>query len=181
MLVGCDQLFQLDRVNEPTGPSSDAMTADGGLASCPADYVEVDELPYRYRAATSPAVWQAADDDCRDDSETAITHLPVFASSGELAVFALRFFVGSPPPPYLHAGYARDIDQDPNSFRPVTGGAMVSGLWASSEPNNLGGTETVTAVEIDSRALEDGSPTSVRSYVCVCDGVPANERFNLAP
>jgi hypothetical protein len=150
---------------------------DALLANCPAGYEAYPGLKYQYRVAAAPATWQLAEDDCRDDTAEAITHLPLFTDAPQLDVFSGYFFNVDPSPFYLFAGYARDQVGGP--FRGVTGAVIPAELWEQNEPNNLGGVETVTAVERESRRLEDVRPDLAKPYVCVCDGRTASETFNL--
>ena len=173
MCAGCDWVFRIDRV-------TDKPDAADVLATCPTSYAHLIGLPYRYRSSSANADWKTAEDSCRNDSVGAITHLPVFGSVAELAVFADHFFALPSPPPYLHAGYARDLAADVRAFRAVTDGPILPELWGQSEPNNLSGADTVTGVEIDSRRIDDLPPTRSYPYVCVCDGVSATAMFSLS-
>ena len=139
--------------------------------------------PYRFRA--EPKEWVQADQDCRDHSETAVTHLPVFDDLDELQAFReARRSIMDEARWVSPAGYARNRGGNPDVFRAVTSGQIdrASPLWATGEPTGgVDGNETVTYVGWDV-PLFDAPPMWVHgpeAYLCQCDGVPATRRFVL--
>jgi hypothetical protein len=182
-LIGCDKLFDVDHVDSP---STDAQVFDvspDASFPCPGSYIAFPEAPEvsRYRWGSPKVTWQAAELDCEDDSPFLVTHLVVFDRPGEMAVVrdTLDGMFGGFA---AHAGYARNVLDNPYEFYAVTGEALpVSGPpWNMNEPTGVIGAGEETTVRFESFAdLTDQPWDSAFSFLCECDQRPVTKTFQL--
>ncbi len=174
-LAGCDQGFGLAPVTQDADPES-----------CPAQgYAAIPGGSTLYRIGLEPHDWLYANEDCRKDSETGVTHLAVF--DGIVELDAVRDAVSAAMPGQLtwraSVGYGRDRMSDPTAFYAVTGEPIPldSTLWTLGEPNNGRGLydEPVTHIGFEYRLTDSPVPGDPSLYVCECDRVPAIASFNF--
>lgn len=170
-LSGCDRLFSGDYV-----PLADAAGED-----CPTTYT-VGVGAKRYRSVEAANDWSYADADCRDDTTTSITHLPVFETVAELD--ELRTLLVTPRSWTVPVGYARNIGEAPPVYRAVTGGLLStsSPLWEPSEPDGANLPDETAVYVTGQVRLFDAPPlwnAGPFPYICQCDGIPATEVFDL--
>jgi hypothetical protein len=180
-LIGCDKLFDVDHVAKP--PVDAAETFFDAPEPCPNIYTEWPEAPIvsRYRWVGQSIEWAAAEADCEDDSRGHITHLVVFDQPGEMAVLR-DHLVNMFGQFNSHAGYARNVLEDPFEFYAVTGEALPrSGPpWNANEPTGVVGSGEETTTRIESGAdLTDQPWSHPVSYVCECDHRPVTRTFML--
>jgi hypothetical protein len=183
-LAGCDKLFDVDHVGAPADDAmADAETFFDAPEQCPGVYKEIPGTPdtSRYLWVGMNIEWAAAEADCEGHTRTKVTHLVVFEEIGEmLAVRAqLDMMFGQFA---SHAGYARNVQDDPFQFFSVTGDALpTSGPpWNPNEPTGLVGVGEETTVRFESlRDLTDQPYAHPVSYLCECDHRPVTKTFTL--
>ena len=176
LATGCDGVFGLERTYAPSDAAIDAEP-------CPMTYSAVTGATHVYRLEMEMRLWIDAEEDCRNDSASGITHLVTFRDAAEL--HALQAGFGAQFPFIrVHVGYARNVGAAPLdklSFQAVTMGPAPMDSWDSVEPNNTsagGIQETVTSVT-GNEDLADDNPNTPRPYVCSCDGISARRDFAL--
>ncbi len=193
-LAGCDLVYGLeDRADARIDTMPDAPPE-----ACPADgsYVPIPDAPKHstYRIVETNRVdWQEAFDDCRNDTDTGVTHLIVFDDSTELTYVQLASPTRPPVSSWVSwGGYARNYDEPPFEFTSVTGIPLdrLSTLWAMREPDNGGMSipppppETAVWWGDNITGLVDApwDDTSPEGYICECDGTATkNINFRVRP
>lgn len=185
-LAGCDKLFDI----EPVDPAlADAATIDAvdspvdASRFCPTTYEVFAEAPSvsMYRWVGNNVAWASAEQDCVDDSPYPITHLVVFDRVGEMA--AVRDVLDAKFGQFAsHAGYARNVLDNPFEFYAVTGELLPQTRppWNMNEPTGTVGAGEETTVRFESFAdLVDQPWDTVLSYLCECDQRPETKTFDL--
>ena len=175
-LCGCDQLFDLERIELVDAAAIDAAFDP---QTCPAEYSLALHPGTRYRIGeVYTQAWNASDD-CNDD-RPGFTHLAVAPGREEVDVLIAaivargggRWWVGAVQPVT-----APTVGGD---WLWMTGEAVAAALWdVPVEPNDGEGTETdhaeqFTILEGGVAGLIDivGSSTTALA-LCECDGRPA--------
>jgi hypothetical protein len=176
LLAGCDSFFGF--AIEPDAGSE--RTADAASANgCPDAYtVAIGTKSYRFVAAPMK-YWIDAEIDCRDDSSSAITHLPVFEDLPELNL--VHAAVPLTAPWNIHIVYARDRNVDPLAYRAVTGAPLLneSTMWADDPAQPEGGDQTIVQMMAQTVLFDSEPQLGPLPYFCQCDRVAATEVFNL--
>lgn len=187
--TGCDLAFGLGGRVETDAAAIDVapdMPPDTPAEPCPTDgsYVTIPDAPMRstYKiVASANKTWQFASDECRNDTETAITHLVVFDDTTELEYVKQASPSRPPGTWYAWAGYARNYVAPAFEFTSVTGIAIprLSQLWNDMEPDNGGSSgppETVVFFGDNIAGMIDGPWDEVHEgYVCECDGIATKD------
>lgn len=179
-LAGCDQLFELEHVDQGSGGGSDAAVdsprPDGEPMNCPAEYnIRLQTTASVYRLVTDSDTWINAEADCADDMPTGQTHLMVLSTRGEWEALITN------PPLYLfddtYIG-ATAMKNGGIDFKWVTaedtGGFVVPATlgvppWEPDQPDSDGACGELRAL---SGALHDDTCTERSNYICECDGRP---------
>jgi hypothetical protein len=171
LALGCGRHgFEGHEVDAPPGGgadgASDAMqsggadgAADAAGVVCPAAYT-FQVGASRYRSVVTTDDWIVGEQDCEADG----THLVVLQSAAERD--ALVAIAG----PEVWVGVTDRVVQD--TWREVTGGLATYLPWEQGEP--VSGPDDCVYWMTDSGEYRSQSCNSGRSWICECDGLPAD-------
>lgn len=190
-LGGCDSLFNIEHIPDPDrgdartidAPPIDGAQLDAAVdapEACPPGYMTIPNGPVgsTYRFVGSYDVWNIAEADCEKDTSMRVTHLVVLDDDAETA--AVVAYLSQSP---THAGFARNVADDPQQFFAVTGAPVPLGSppWGLNEPNNGGGGAPEPVTWFSYYGLVDGPTNYSLTYLCECDHQPVTKMFVLSP
>jgi hypothetical protein len=167
----------------PPGSPDAAPAPDAGPTfTCPQDYT-LFKGSSAYRIAPAQATWQAAEEDCENDTGGMWSHLVVIDDSGEWSSVNTTMAL-THGGDWWSIGIVRDAENPGGPWRKVNGGNATFLQWrqtlGADEPNNGGNGEPVVAIDPGFNITHD--PTSggfldvsvdgMFWYGCECDGLP---------
>jgi hypothetical protein len=163
LIAGCGRVdFDAHR-DATAGDGADDTAVDMFTFTCSAGYtMQMAGSPSRYRVSLPSMTWLGAEADCESDGG----HLSVVDSPAENTfLFGLLSPTSQP-----WIGASDDVTE--GTFLWVTGASVGTGMWSAGEPSNMGGVEDCASMT-PSGLWNDLVCTTVRPYVCECDGHPA--------
>jgi hypothetical protein len=172
-LVGCDQLWKLEHVDEK---QVDATLPDSPL-DCPTTYTFQSRVSQsRYRFVPSNAAWVDAQAMCVDEAEGR-THLVVLTDESErLDLLDLLAQDGIVNNAWIGLsdrrieGFFLWVTDEPVGMPPAT-----MPPWGEFQPDDSGGNQDCARIEGPTHAdpgyFDDSSCAQLYPFVCECDGV----------
>jgi hypothetical protein len=152
----------------PPPPPPDAALPADAPPQCPAGYAYYD-TGTAYRVASGFLTWLDAERDCEDDGFG--THLAVIQDQHELML------LDGLASGQVWVGLSDRIDEDVWLW--VTGEPAFYLPFKNGEPNDSGPTGEDCVELMADEYNDEGCDFAIQSYVCECDGVPADESSYL--
>ena len=173
LAAGCDQLWNLDHVRDPTDAAGDGSAdtgEDGKMPACPTAYTFQPATGTSYNVIASPNPWANARTVCRSMVAGAgwFTHLAVINTKAEYDILMTLPRVQNDGP------WIGAFDADPSNladeFRWVTDDPDTTIVWGPSQPDTLD-VSHCGRMWVPEGMDNDGCDNS-RTYICECDTHP---------